>query len=137
MSGFAFNHGFIRGEWQKAPIPFGISDTLGETVQDLSVPAGSTNFDATTVPTGQIWVVTWVTVRYIGTVSGVNLSVRVEGSFSGVLYKVSPVVSGTVYDKSTNIYMKAGDNLRFYVGAATAGDAADMTYLGYIIDIDE
>lgn len=130
-------HGWYSSAWQKAPIPFGVSDSLAEFYSDTNLASGSVNITGDTVPAGELWVVTRSGMRYDGTSPTEILSI-LDGSALSFIYdqQLSPVTN-TWYYCTVQLIALPGENLRWRVNGATAGDVGRFTYGGYKIDLDQ
>lgn len=99
--------------------------SFGEYGGSATLAAGSNNFDLTSIPTGKIYTLKSGYCEYIGTVTNVELRLRV---YHGGLYysfkSYKPVVSGTSYNFDVQIPLFAGDYLRCQVLNATLNDDA-------------
>ena len=132
------NHGWYSSAWQKSPIPFGPSASVGDRIEDLNLAAGTNNISGTTVPAGEAWVIKQLAGRYTGTVGGVVIRYDlIIGGTTYVLHYVTPVVSAAFYPVSVDVTLFPGDNLSLFVSGATAGNDALLTAVGYRMDLDQ
>lgn len=109
----------------------GFEGIAEEALSETNLPAGSSVLTGTTVPTGEIHVITQMMLLYVG-------------AAPTRMYTDSPGLAGTIvtwniesptpsrsYTQSVNIYLQAGDAMRAYIVGATAGDAFYFRYAGY------
>ncbi len=130
-------HGYITGQWKKAPIPFGPSSVKAEKVLNSNLAAGANTLSSTGVPAGKLEVITNIGFYYIGTVAGVVLSVNLTNN--SILYSLfgqTPPVSALVYDRQGQWVLSQGDNITLAIAGATLHDAAGLIITGYVMDIN-
>lgn len=88
-----------------------------------ALPAGVSTQIIYTVPAGQVSRLTYMSVRYTGTVAGVTLNVRLfDGTNSILIDDVVVPVSGLAYPYNVQILLNAGHTVRCAIIGATAGD---------------
>lgn len=96
---------------------------------NLALPAGASNQQAVTVPASEYWRLTCVSIRYIGTVAGVTLLIRVTSGAVGLtFYNLLTVVSAQWYTQMVNLLMIPSDILEVAVVGATLNDDLDLVY---------
>src|SRR5512139_2034280 len=96
----ARNLGWVSATWQKDPMRFGYSGQVVEAVVDNNLDAGDNTVLSTSVPAGEVHVITNIGITYAGTVAGVALAVLMN--LSGVasrLFGQAPPVSVQLYDR--------------------------------------
>lgn len=136
--GLVGDHAWISAAWQKQPIMQGYSDTLRLTLSNTALAAGTNSLIVATVPAGEIWVIENISVRYVGTVTGVSIGAYFdEGGTLYVIYLISPPVTNAQYDRQGSWTLKPGDILRLFITGATANDDAHIQAVGRRIDIDQ
>jgi len=129
-------HGFVNGAWRKSPIPFGYSDVLNSALANLALAAGANNLDSAAVGAGLIWVVTNVSVMYVGTApTSVSVNV-VSGGATICLFQQNAPVTATRYDRQGKWVLEATDILRCTVVGATLNDDLYLDVHGYQIAIE-
>lgn len=129
--------GWIDGAWQRSPIPFGASNSLGGYFSETSLPAGSSWVNDSAVSAGQIQIVTTHTFQAI---SASITRVRIEAYINGASYAVWAInnpVSGDYYQKTLSLTLFPGDYLRLRIEGATLNDDVYSWYGGYIMDSAE
>jgi hypothetical protein len=121
--------------WRRSNLLWGYHDTASEdvTVSDLS--SGTNNLDGTTVPEGEVWVITALAMYYNGT-PPTRMDTRpvVGGVAIPALYEDS-ITSQKWYTLQGNWVLKEDDYVRLTIVGATADDAAILRYGGYKMDI--
>ncbi len=133
----ANNYGYVNGAWQKDPLTIGYSDTVLRSWSNLNLAAGANTVSDSAVPAGEIWIITNIATWYIGTITGVVLTARINsGGSQYVIFRQSPIVSDTIYDRQGYWVLKPGDNLEIRVTNATLNDDAFGTAIGFRVDID-
>ena len=133
----ANNHGYIGGAWQKDPIRLGFSAQRLINQVNTNLGDGTNNLDSASAAAGEIWVITNVAVRYLGTVAGVVLK---PGLFDGTNnyyfnYHAS-ITSGYWYTTQGEWILKEDDVIRLAIEGATATDDAYLRGSGFRVDID-
>lgn len=135
-------HGWINGAWQKAGMPLNFSSVLRDRQSNTNLNAGTNQLDSATVPAGEIWVVTQIVYRYIGTVSSCSLFVSInDGSTDTYLENVNSgtVTSALLYkvNGAGPVILSPGEKIRLTIFSATATDDAGLYISGYKVDIDQ
>jgi hypothetical protein len=132
------NYGYVGGAWQKDPIRLGYSGTVRRSWSNTTLAAGDNNVDDSAVPDGEIWVITNIAARYVGTVSGVILRpyVVIAAGTGYVLTQWDTLVSQTYYSWQGKIVLMAGDYLRIGVSSATLNDDVAAIAVGWRVDTD-
>ena len=134
----AQNHGWIGGAWHKDPLRFGYSDTVNRAFSDTNLAGGSSVFADNDVPAGEIWIITNITVIYVGTIAGVGMRPRIyDGSASYDLWESNPTASNRAEGRSGWWILIPGHSLRVFVTGATAGDDAYCYATGFRMDSDQ
>jgi len=109
----------------------GFSGTVSQALADTNLSAGANSLIGTTVPAGEVWIITALLLRYDGP-SATNL--YAYGSVGGVTVLFGNVANPTTtkwYDFTINLALAAGDKFVGYVTPATAGDNLYFRYAGY------
>lgn len=121
----------IPGSGEKV---MGFGGIVEEALSDTSLDAGTNTLGGTTVPSGEIHVITQVVAQYIGTVPTQTFifAVGLAGDIV-VLDQASPT-SGIYYPATVNVILQSGDEMRCRVNGATAGDDLFFRYAGYKFD---
>jgi hypothetical protein len=131
----AYSYGRVNAAWHKDPIRFGYSDTVGETVQNLDLPAGTSVLDGTAVAYGYVHVITQASILYLGT-SPANIDIRVKvGGVSIIVFRQKSPVSNQMYDRQGYWVLEEGDYVQAVVDGATLNDNFYLWYSGFKIDI--
>jgi len=129
--------GFDGTAWHKLPMLWGYTDRYAEVEENTSAVAGFNWLVFSTVPAGEVWVVTglcWVNVN-------TACSMIIADLFDGVtLYGLAveaPAVANGYYSILCNITMKAGDCLKVLFGGCTLNDDIYAWAFGYKMAIAE
>lgn len=118
----------VKGDDQ----PWSIKNVWSERVFSTTLAAGTNTFNTAAVGAGKIQVVTNIAFTYAGTVAGVALWIKaIMSGNERNIYLQSPPVSAVWYSLSRQIYLAAGDNMRFLVTGATLNDDAYCDFTGY------
>lgn len=105
----------------------------GQVLQYKTATAitGTNTLDSDTVPSGQLWILSNLVMRYTGTVAGVSMYCNLyNGSIAYVFYSVNPVVTIVDYDRQGQWVLQAGDRVRMTVANGTAGDNIRLWAIG-------
>ena len=134
----AQNHGWIDGAWQKDPLSLGYSDIVARVVVEQNLSAGFNLLNDSAVPAGEIWVLTNISVLYIGTVANVQCTVllNINGSYYQI-WDFVPPASNRVGDRQGFWILHPGDYLAIEILNATAGDDLGLRGIGFRVDIDQ
>ncbi len=130
-------YGWISGAWQKQPMVMGFSDTKAESISDTNLDAGVNYLDGAQVPAGEVWVVKYAGVYYVGTAPS---KLRIAPNIDAVSFDVLTVTSPSAniwYTVTLGVVMGQGDYMRAIIEGATAGDTALLRWYGVKIDIDQ
>lgn len=128
--------GWLNSAWHRLPLLFGVSDTVRGQVNNTTLAAGTNTLQGTAVPAGKIWVVTNISLRYIGTVAGVALFAQiVSGGTTYSLFNQTPPVSAVMYDRQGWWVLEEGDLIQYSITGATLNDDALLNYVGFAMDI--
>jgi hypothetical protein len=129
-------YGRIGGAWQKQPLLFGYSATVLETWSDDNLASGSNTVDSPVVPAGEIWVITNLSMRYVGTPpTYIEMRLRSGTSDYPLFRQLAPTTAQT-HDRQGWWVMAPGDLLRVGISGATAGDDLYASATGFRVDID-
>lgn len=109
----------------------GYGGVIGENVSDENLSSGNSNLDTTAVPSDEVYVVTAISAKYVGT-SPTLINAYTSGTpgTPTLLFKTSPT-SGTWYHEKVFVVLAEGDKIRCRVEGATAGDDLFFRYVGY------
>lgn len=130
-------HGWIGGAWQRQAMPFGISRPLGVPYTNYNLDSGVASYEIAEVSADEIWVVTNVVMRYVGTPPTYMRTNFEHGGTSVYGYGILAPTSGAWYDKQTWWVMEEGDKAIFYLDGHTTNDDFFAHISGFIIDIDQ
>lgn len=136
-------YGWIEGQWQKNPLEMGYSDVVRGGAANSALSAGTNQLDCATVPAGEVWCITNIVYRYVGTVASVSLAVTINDG-SGMKAYLASIVGGTVasskfyvVESAGPIILKAGEFIRLTVFNATANNSAAVYISGWKFKIDQ
>jgi len=129
-------HGYYDGSWQKNPLVWGFSGTVGEFVQDTNLDAGTNSIYGTEVPGGEAWVVSVTLGRMVSTtISDLFLGAEIAGADVWVRALYAPT-STYWYIGADILYLGPGDRMEARVHDATGGDVLQLRYGGYKMKLD-
>ena len=133
--GLVGSHGYVNGAWHKNPIELGYSGVVAYDLKNTSLAAGTNFLNSPTVPVGQLWVITSLSLKYSGTSpTGVGVDIVHDGVTIRIYRQVSPA-SDVVYDRQGYWILNEDDYLEGYVAGATAGNGLAFSIYGHSIDI--
>jgi len=130
-------HGWIGGAWQRNPLAFGYSGEISEDVTDGTLAVGNVNIDISTVPAGEIWVITQISMLYVGTVPSRIRSQIVRGGIDFAIFDEVAILSNAWFDRQGWWVLVEGDILRMFIQDATLNDTGAMRVTGFRVDIDQ
>jgi len=123
--------------WRKLPLIFGLSEAYRESEVNLNAGAGVNILTASTVPEGEVWVVTHIVAFNTVTNSSVVILQVYDGSTIYYLRRLlTPGVGGEVIH-SAPIYLEQDDRVQAEFRGCVAGDDIFMTVYGYKMRIAE
>jgi hypothetical protein len=133
----ADGYGWIGGDWQKAPLPFGYSGDWSEQVNGTGT-GGADTLLGTQVPAGEIWIVqaiaavnasavTTSTVSIYATVNGVNV----------ILNQVATPAAGSYVLWSGAIVLSENDRISALFSNTTGANNIQLRYHAVRVDIDQ
>ena len=136
-SGFAPGYGWINGEWRKNPLLLGYSATVAEH-KFVVAPSAFGVFNSSTVPSGEIWVITTAAIRSQGA-SGLLFAeiYAITDGTSPILSMTLNVVQWQFGLWSGQVVLELGDNIRFVYAGADIGATIEGYYVGFRVDIDQ
>lgn len=129
-------HGFYSGSWRSAPIPFGLSSGLIKRYSNTALSAGTNTLNADVIPNGEAWIVTNITITYIGTSPTLIAAALTDGASSPTIYAQASPVSASGYDRQGQWIGLPGYKFQGFVFGATLNDAFYMDLIGYAMDLD-
>ena len=95
----------------------------GIVLSNSSLPAGSSHLLSDAVPSGKIWIVSNLLIRYLGTTATkVYVLMALAGAFVVVFMQNSPS-NGVAYDRQGWWVLQPGDYIRWSVDGATLNDS--------------
>jgi hypothetical protein len=128
--------GYINGDWRAQPMQLGYSAVYNQFLSGALV-AGANVIDGTTVPTGEVWIVTaMVGVEGITAPAAIYFSV-VSQAIETFIFSVLAPVAGVFYIWNGYQVLGPGDNMRFRTVGSTAGDNYDIRIHGFKIHINK
>ena len=129
--------GWDGSQWRKLNLLWGYHDRYAEAKQNLDANGGPTCLQFSTVPVGEVWVVTsvvWVDVDSGVATITLNLS---NGSLTCVIYVENGALANVYKTVQLNVVMKAGDYLIVGFYSTTLHDSIFAWALGYKMSIVE
>jgi len=116
----------------------GYTERVYVLAQEDDIPTANYNLDSDIVDPGEVWVLTYGSVSYKGTVAGVEIMQGGLHPSSGpfTIYQ-SPPVSDVWYAWTGMIILKEGDALRTRVEGGTINDQLKGRAAGYIMKVNQ
>lgn len=112
------------------------SDILRQEIEDLNLSTGLNSIDGPTVPAGEIWIITNLTLYYSGTTPNLIYARIDDTSDLYYLAKVETPSNNFYYPFNINhVAMVEGDHMELVINDATLNDNARLRYQGYIMQI--
>ena len=129
--------GYDGSQWRALAMLWGYSDTYVEREAEVDADVGTNTFNFSTVPAGEVWVVTNFAFRNQDNVCSAIVMQLYDGSTGYVIrYQGGP--TGGVWDTyDVNVILKAGYNLRCIFYGCTADDYIEASAVGYKMTTDE
>ena len=129
--------GWDGNTWRKAPIPWGYRAAYWDRLDADDVGAGNYNIDLSTVPAGEIWVLTSLAAYALqANPTHIFLSV-VHGGTLYYLKRVAYATALLTVDVQCHVVLEPGDKARATFAACAAGDDLRAFAAGYKMKIDE
>ena len=108
---------------------------VGNTKFNTSLPAGTSVVLGDPVPAGKVWVITFISCAYVGTVAGAILQTIAHlPTTDYVIISMNPPVSGLNYDRTGMFVLAEAGYIFGKVYGATLNDDLYFTYGGYQMD---
>jgi hypothetical protein len=131
------NHGWVDGEWHKAPLPWGFSAEYGESKYVSYAAAGGNTLTASTVPSGEVWVVETISAADITSPPDTIMIEAFKNSTMIVLLDEDAKGADRYTTWCGRITLAAGDYVRVEISGVTSGDQLYMRVGGYKMKIAE
>ena len=129
--------GYDGSQWRALAMLWGYSDRYAEKEESEDASAGANYLVFSTVPSGEVWVVTNIATRDRDNApSEVGLQLY-DGTDAFVLASEPSPVANTWHAWSINVVLKAGDKIRAYYFGVTLDDHIEAQVVGYKMTIDE
>ena len=106
----------------------------GISVSNLSLPTGSSSLYSDAVPSGKIWIVSSVSVRYIGSTASDIYVMMVLAGTAVMVFAQKPPSNAVSYDRQGWWILQPGDNILWGVSNATLND--DLNGYATICELD-
>jgi len=114
--------------------PQTIDGVVKVAYDNTNLPAGDSSYDLYTVPSGHYAILTYINLRYTGTVTGVRLyPAMYDGSTDYVFITLQNITSGTWYTYNLQIVLGPTYHFKVFVVSATAGDDLSVRAFGYTL----
>jgi len=111
-----------------------INSVISKEFSKLNCAAGTNWLEGDIVPANKILRVTYVSLKYIGTVAGITIGFGIYDGVTRLGYTfTSPVVSGVNYGYLADLYIDTGWYPTSVVTGATLNDDFYFRYNGYYI----
>lgn len=131
------NYGYQGGVFHKSPIAFGASAVKFDNVQNTSIAAGTSQQAGGTVPVGEYWVITNITMVCSVALPAGNLTAQSVLGGTGInLWRINKPAASIIYDKQGQWLLFAGDRLNYQIVGGIAGSIFIGSACGYRVDID-
>ena len=116
---------------------FGFSAGVYDKADNTNLSAGDQTIAMTTVPAGEIWVITNLAFEYTGT-PPTDCTMRLSsGGVAHDIFNVLTPASGQWYDRQGWWFLSSGTFVACRVVGATAFDDLRLRATGFSIDIDQ
>ena len=123
--------GWDGSQWCKLPLVWGYSDCYAELLTEDNAVAGNNYLAGTTVPAGEVWVVTCFSMWNANTVTLATSGGIYDGATTiSVHSELSPAAGETV-EWNGFICLKEGDRMRASFFTCALNDNIRATFLGY------
>lgn len=131
VGGLAGVCGHDGTNWQKLGLVWAYNDVVSEIVTDNDLAAGTNHLDGTTVPAGEVWVITAICGYYKGSsATGLLLKATAGGEALNLRTEYPPTTQQW-YVITGNFVLKEDDFVRVTIEGATSGDDGQLRYGGY------
>ncbi len=128
-------YGYDGASWRKNALQWGYSDSIVDQQTNNDAAAGNVNLDHTTVPTGEVWVITNWLVYNSATATRVFLYVR-RSSVSVAVRDITALTIGSYTDFSgQGFVVKSGDILRATFLGCSLHDVLVSNLFGYSMKV--
>lgn len=109
----------------------GFSGIVEERLRDIDLSVNTNVLTGTTVPTGEVWVLTHVSIQYDGSVP-TRMYVEATGlATATILFWKEEPTPAVFYVNTFNVLMQAGDYIRAIALGSTLHDGMNCMYSGY------
>jgi len=129
--------GWDGTQWRKLPMLWGYSDRYVEKEVDASADVGLNYLVFSTVPAGEIWVISSVVWANLISACSTITAQLYDGAEAYAVFVETPSVADVYKATLCNLVLKAGDNLRVDFSGCTAGDVLLAFASGYKMAIAE
>jgi hypothetical protein len=107
------------------------ADVVRESIDNLDLSSGTNLLNTSDVPSGYVWRIENIGIKYTGTTAGVTLDAQIiSGALIMGLFGKAPPVSSEFEERQGCWTLAAGENLRLAVTGATAHDQARLRVVG-------
>jgi len=127
--------GWDGSEWQKLGLLFGYNDTYKDYGSNLNLSAGDQDIVLSTVPAGEIWIVTHVGAYMSSTSINIMEIILHTSAHDYVLYSYKPPTSDKWHTESCKVYLNEGNYIKNRLYNCSAGDDGYIYALGYKMKI--
>jgi len=129
--------GFDGTVWRKLPMLWGYSDRYAETESNLSAAAGFNWLVFSTVPAGEVWVVSGMTWVNVNTACSLIAADMYDGADLYTLYYEGTPAANVYKTIQCDIVLKEGDCLKVLFGGCALNDDIYAWAFGYKMAIAE
>ena len=117
--------------WRKAALPLGYTDRYAERQSELSAAAGGNTLTGSTVPAGEVWIVTSAhAVNESSAITILQIDLY-DGTNNFIIASLLAPAARIPLDLKSPIVLKAGDRLRALFFGCTLNDDLYLDILGY------
>ena len=129
------NHAWINGSWQKQPLLLGYSDVLRARASNTDLSTGYNALTLGPVPSGELWVLTSISVLYAGgSVSGVTMYIVLSDGTT--LWSEHSITSAKYYNfpGPGPVILEPGESILLHIYGAIAVDDDQFHISGWIVE---
>ena len=129
--------GFINGAFQKSPLPFGPSRQQIDNVTNNSIVAGTSNQFNASVPAGEVWVFTNISILTSAAIAAgyINISIAGAGGSANLFRQPTPAAS-ILYTVQGYWVLFPGAYINYLIVGGVGGAIFVGSATGFAMDID-
>lgn len=129
--------GMIEGSYHSNPIIFGASGQKIDNVTNNSIPAGTSNQPGATVPSGEVWVLTNISILTSAAIAAgyINVSIAGTGGSANLFRQNNPAAS-ILYSIQGYWVLFPGAYINYLIVGGVAAAIFVGSATGFRMDID-